>query len=326
MKPTARDVARLAKTSPAAVSRAFRSGAPISPQLRAHILSTAKMLGYQPPIEREAARKGSGIVTLVAGDLENPFYPMAANALAQELVSRGRRLVLHAVGVKGDVDQVMDQVLHSRSDAVIVMSALMSSELASMCRRRAMPAVLFNRVQPDLAMTAVTCDNHSGGRMVAHRFLEGGRRSIAMIGGRHNTSTHIERRRGFVDALEAAGHPLMAMAPGNYDYDTSLKAAYELLASRPAPNAIFCVNDIMALAAIDAARELGLRIPDDVAVIGFDDVAMASWASYRLTTVRQPLSRMAAETADLVETLIADPSASGIIRVVPVSLVIRQTG
>lgn len=324
--PTAADIARAAGSSPAAVSRAFRPEAPIAPELRARILHLAAEMGYQPPVERALARRSTGTVTLVAGDLENPFYPMAANALAQELAARGRRMVLHAVPPGGDVDQVMDQVLAFRSDAVIVTAALMSSRLARACRAAQMPVVLFNRVQPDSRMTAVTSDNYGGGRLVARRFLETGRQRIALIGGRRDTSTHLERQRGFIDLLEEAGQPLVASQPGQYDYGTSLAAARALLTARPAPDAIFCINDLMALAALDAARDLGLRVPDDVAVIGFDDVAMAGWASYRLTTVRQPLAQMAAEAVDLVAAQLADPRAEGTIRVLPVALITRGSG
>lgn len=325
-KVTARDVAAAAGTSVAAVSRAFAANGAITLCLRDRILSIAADLGYQPPVTRALSRLTTGTITLVAGDLDNPFYPMATNALSQAIVARGRRMVLHPVSPGHEVDTVMEQILTFPSDAVIVTSALMSSRIARACRDRRLPVVLFNRVQPDARMTAVTCDNHGGGRMVAQRFLETGRRRIALIGGKKNTSTHLERTRGFVDWLEEAGNGLAASLAGNFDYATSRQAVRTLLTARPAPDAIFCVNDVMALAAIDAARELGLSVPADVAIIGFDDVAMADWAAYRLTTVRQPVVQMAAEALDLVEAQLADPAADGTIRVLPVELVLRDSG
>ena len=326
MNPSAKEVARAAETSVAAVSRAFRPEAPIAPDLRARILRLAAEMNYQPPVERTLSRRTAGTVTMVAGDLENPFYPMAANALARELAARGRHMILHAVPPGSEADGVMDRVLALRPDAVIVTGALMSSRIARACRENRMPVVLFNRVQPDSRMTAVTCDNYGGGRLVARRFVETGRKRIAVIGGRRDTSTHLERQRGFMDLLEEAGQDVIGNSPGQYDYATSLAAARQLLMERPAPDAIFCVNDVMALAALDAARDLGARVPEDLAIIGFDDVTMAGWASYRLTTVRQPLARMAVEAVDLVEAQLADPKAEGTIRVVPVTLVERRSG
>lgn len=325
-KVTARDVAAMAETSAAAVSRAFAADGVIAPALRDRILLVAADLGYQPPVTRAMARLSTGTVTLVAGDLENPFYPMAVNALSQAILSCGRRMVLQPVLPGSDVDAVMEQVLAFPSDAVIVTSALMSSRIARACRDHRLPVVLFNRVQPDARMTAVTCDNYGGGRLVAQRFLDTDRRRIALIGGKANTSTHLERTRGFLDRLDQAGVALAARVSGDYDYATSLQAARQLLTARPAPDAIFCINDVMALAAIDAARALGLSVPGDVAVIGFDDVSMAGWAAYGLTTVRQPIARMAATAMELVTAQLADPAAEGAIRVIPVELVLRDSG
>lgn len=325
-KATAADVARAVGTSPAAVSRAFRAGTAISEDLRDRILSAAEAMGYQTPSARSMARLTTGTITLVAGDLENPFYPLAANALSQAIHSSGRRMILHAVPPGGDVDQVMSQVIAYRSDAAIVTSSLMSSHIAKACRQARMPVVLFNRVQPDARMTAVTCDNYGGGRLVAQRFVETGRQRIAVIGGRRDTSTHLERMRGFADHLATAGCALIASLTGNYDYPTSFAAALDLLRGPTKPDAIFCLNDVMALAALDAARQLGVRVPDDIAVIGFDDIAMADWSAYRLTTVRQPLALMVREALDLVERQLEGSDAVGMIRVVPVTLVLRDSG
>ena len=256
----------------------------------------------------------------MAGDLENQFYPMAAKAFSHAIHAQGRRMMLHAVPPKGSVDTVSSKVLDFRSDAAIVTSALMSSRLAQACRRARMPVVLFNRVQPDAGMTAVTCDNYGGGRLVAQRFLAAGRQRIAMIGGLDNTSTHLERARGFRDVLEAAGVALIASPSGNYDYATSFAAAQALMLADTRPDALFCINDVMAMAALDAAREVGLAVPDDLAVIGFDDIPMAAWSSYQLTSVRQPIERMVADALELVDGLLADPTGEGAIRIAPVSL------
>lgn len=325
-KKTAADVAKLAGTSPAAVSRAFRPGSSMSAPLREKILIAARSLGYLSPAAQALSALGTGTITLVAGDLENPFYPVVANSFSQAIHAQGRRMVLHAVPPAGDVDSVIGQVLDFRSDAAIVASALMSSRLAQACRRQRMPVVLFNRVQPDAGMTAVTCDNYGGGRLVAQRFLAGGRRRIAMIGGRADTSTHLERARGFRDVLDAAGIALIASPTGNFDYATSYTVAQRLLASPQHPEALFCINDVMAMAALDAARDAGLSVPGDLAVIGFDDIPMAAWSSYQLTSVRQPIERMVADALQLVDGLLADPAGEGAIRIVPVSLIERRSG
>ncbi|MCZ4352674.1 substrate-binding domain-containing protein [Roseovarius aestuarii] len=322
-KITANDVAFATGYSPAAVSRAFRKGSPISNGVREEILVAARDLGYSSPSARSVAAMTRGTITLVTGNLENPFYPMAVAALSQAIHQLGRRMILHAIPPRGDVDTVLEQVLDLKSEAAIVTSTLMSSHIAKACRAQRMPVILFNRVQTDLGMTAVTCDNYGGGRLAAQRFIATGRQDIAMIGGRADTSTHLERTRGFQDALGETDCVVKRVIPGDYQYATSLAAMTELLSVPGAIDAVFCANDIMALAAIDAARNKGVRVPDDVAIIGFDDISMASWPSYNLTTVRQPLNRMVADTLELIDDQLADPGAIGAIRIAPVRLMVR---
>lgn len=322
---SARHVAEAAGVSLAAVSRAFQPESPIAPATRARILQAARRLGYRSPSARLLDGLTTGSVSLIAGDLANPFYSLAVELLAQGLHARGLRLVVHAIPPGGTADSVMAQVLAYRADAAIVTSATMSSKIARACQRQGMPVVLLNRVQPDAAMTAVTCDNFGGARQVAQLLAQGGRLRIAHMTGLANTSTHLERKRGFLDGLEAAGLAVFRTVQGQFSYPVARAAASALFAAAPLPDALFCENDIMALAAVDAARERGLRIPEDIAVIGFDDIPMASWQSYRLTTVRQPIRRMVAQTLDLIEALRHQPRPEGTIRILPVELIRRAT-
>lgn len=324
-KVTAGEVALKVGVSRAAVSRAFHHDSSLSDDKRSRILAAAQELGYVPPSAQAVARLSNGTVTLVVADMDNPFYPMAANILSQALHATGRRLILHAVPPDHDIDAVLRQVLDYRSEAAIVMSSLMSSRMAQECRRRNMPVILFNRVQPDALMTAVTCDNYGGGRLAASHLLATGRRRIAVIGGKADTSTHIERYRGFHDAMNDAGTAPFAERIGAFKYCKAFDMAAELLAGPNRPDALFCLNDIMAVAALDAARVRGLDVPGDVAVIGFDDIPMADWPPYRLTTIRQPLHRMVTDTIDLIDAQLLDPDFHGVIRIAPVELVRRSS-
>lgn len=322
---TGAEVALEAGVSRSAVSRAFRHDRSLSEDKRVRILAAASKLGYLPPSVQAVARLADKTITLVAADMDNPFYPMAANALSQAIHASGRRLILHAVPPQEDVDSVLRQVLDYKSEAAIVTSSLMSSRMARDCRAQNMPVILFNRVQPDRRMTAVTCDNYGGGRLAAEKFIKSGFRKIGMVGGRVNTSTHLERNRGFCDRLAESDMRLTAAVSGEFKYDVAFSVVRELLAGDGRPDALFCLNDVMALAAIDAARVSGLRVPEDLAVIGFDDIPMASWPSYELTTVRQPLRRMVADTLELIQAQLTDPEVCGTIRIAPVRLVERDS-
>lgn len=322
---TAKTVAQRAGTSLAAVSRAFDAQSPLAAEKRAAILGIARELGYEPPSARAVRRLTKGTISLVATELSNPFYPVVLDELSQRLHAQDRKLVLHAVPPSGSVDLVMQQVLDFRSDAAIVTSATMSSQLARECRRRHLPVVLFNRVQIDTRMAAVTCDNYEGGRLAAQRLLARGCRRIGQIMGLRDTSTHLERSHGFRDALLEAGADLFCSEAGDYSYEGTRAVARGLFEASVRPDGLFCENDVMALAVLDVARIAGLRVPEDLAVIGFDNIPQASWNAYQLTTVAQPYREMISETLAMVDRMLLNPETGGDIRVLPVRLVTRKT-
>lgn len=326
MKVTAKDVASRAKTSVSAVSRAFVPDSSLSKDKRADILEAARALNYSPPSVQVAARQNAGTVALVMGDVTNPFYPTLLEVLGQELFRQGRRLLLHVVPGGRDVDAVMHQVLEQKADAAIITSSTLSSTLAKTCEQQNLPVVLFNRIQQGTNISAVACDNYAGGRIIGHRMIESGRRRLVFVGGLANTSTHIERQRGFSAALDDSGLKAFATVSGGYAYDQTFAVISDLLKAREKPDALFCANDIMGLAAIDAAKAYGVRVPDDVAIIGYDDIPMAAWHSYQLTTMRQPIRYMVNDTLNLIDRIIDDPAVSGSVRLVPGKLIERASG
>lgn len=326
MKTTAKDVAARARTSTSAVSRAFRPGSSIDEELRARILKVADEIGYQTPSGSAISQLSTGTISLVVGNLTNPFYPTVLEELSQALLGSGRRLILHVVPDGKDVDSVMQQVLDYRADAAIITSATLSSTLARTCQQKRLPVVLFNRTQPEVGVSAVCCDNFNGGWQVGRRLASDGRQKIAFISGVLDTSTNLERWRGFSAAVDEANATVTARVDGHFAYRSAFDAATKLFNSPGRPDAIFCANDIMALATIDAAKKAGIRVPDDIAIIGFDDIPMAAWQSYRLTTVRQRIHLMIRETLDMIEQITNDPAMSGSVRITPCQLIERDSG
>jgi len=172
--------------------------------------------------------------------------------------------------------------------------------LANRCRAAGVPMVLFNRSQDDTGMSAVTSDNHAGGQKIAQHLLATGHQRIGYIAGWEGASTQRDREAGFRAGLNAAGVALHAREVGNFTMNDATEAARRMFAHSP-PDAVFVANDHMALAVMDTLRfELGLTIPDDVSVIGYDDVPAAAWPAYNLSTVRQPANRMVAETVAIL--------------------------
>ena len=190
-------------------------------------------------------------------------------------------------------------------DGIVLAAATLSSAVARNCADASIPVVLFNRVMATGsagAVSSVRSDNIAGGRAVAQFLAQAGHQRVAFIAGNEESSTNLEREKGFREGLADAGMHIWARATGNYDFEQARRAALDLFRSgQEHPDAIFVASDHMAFAVMDALRhELKLRVPDDVSVIGFDNVPQAAWASYRLTTVEQPLGPMVEATVDLL--------------------------
>lgn len=325
-KVTARTIAAACDTSLSAVTRAFKPDASISSVLRAAILREAAKQGYLPPDKRTRLTKRSVSIGLVIGDIESPFYPHVMARIAKAAAQFGWELMTFVVPDDGTPDDVLGQVLRANVDVVVLASADLSSNLATTCRERALPVIHFNRVQIDTEMTAICTDNYGGGALAGQRLLSTGRKTIAFVGGRKETSTHLERRRGLIDTLEAKGAALAYDTIGNFDYQTSLEIGRELFTNAAPPDGVFCANDYMGFALIDAAHEVGLRPGSDVSILGYDDVPMAGWHRYQLTTISQQAAVMVDRTVGVIQRIANRDIPASLVEVVPAKLIIRQSG
>jgi len=335
MKPkaTAQDVATLAKVSQSAVSRAFTPGASVSDETRERVMIAAKTLGYRPnAMARSLITRRSRIIALVMGYLENQFYPLVIEKLSQKLQKQGYH-VLMFISNGDETDGVLDEILQYQIDGIVIASAMLSPALARQCADTGVPVVLFNRVPDTSAFarhttSAVTSDNVEGGRMVAKLLLERGHKRIAFLAGLEKSSTNHERERGFREVLAAADMPLFRREVGHYDFAQAGEAARAMFANLPAarrPDAVFVANDHMAIAVMDVLRqELGLRVPEDVSVVGFDDVPQAAWGAYRLTTVVQAVEPMVDATVELLHEQMHDDAQPRNV-IVPCALVERAS-
>lgn len=298
-KVTSIEVARRAGVSQSAVSRVFTPGASASPKMAAKIRKAADALGYRPNVLARSLITGkSRIIGVVVAYLENQFYPDALEKLSTALQARGYHvLVFMASQDAGNIDQVLDEIVDYQVDALVMASVAMSSTLAERCHAAGIPVLLFNRRQDGERFSAVTSDNIAGGRKLAEFLLKGGHKKIAHIAGWEGASTQRDREQGFREGLAAGGMQLFGRAVGNFDFEQSKEAAREMFNSFDPPDAVFVANDHMAFAVMDTLRaELGLRVPQDVSVVGYDDVPIAAWPSFDLTTVRQPSNLMVEET------------------------------
>jgi DNA-binding LacI/PurR family transcriptional regulator len=300
-KITSVDVARRAGVSQSAVSRVFTPGASASPKTAQKVRKAAEELGYRPNVLARAMITGrSRIIGLVVAYLENQFYPLALERLSRAFQDRGYHiLVFMAENATEKVSEVLDELLDYQVDGIITASVAMTNDLTTRCRAAGIPVVMFNRGQDDSRISEVTSDNIAGGRRATEFLIAGGHRQIAHIMGWQGSSTGRDRATGFRLAMEAGGLVPFAMIDGEYSRERAAAVARELCSSTERPDAIFVGNDHMAFAVMDELRSgLGLRIPDDVSIVGYDDVPMAAWPAYAITTLRQPVNRMVSATVD----------------------------
>jgi DNA-binding LacI/PurR family transcriptional regulator len=324
---TAHDVARLAGVSQSAVSRAFTEGASISAAMRRKVIEAAEALNYRPNLLARSLITGrSKIVGVSMGNLENNFFPLVLDALSIRLSQAGLRLLLFTAQLNAEVDGQIEDVLHYRVDALVLLSTSMSSNLANQCRDAGIPVVLINRTVPDSdAMCSVTGENARGAQEIGRFLLENGYRSLAFMAGFVQSSTSHERERAFTDYLLSQGLPPPIREVGHFTHEGAVAAARRLLSRPDRPDAIFCGNDHMAFATIDVARyEFGLEIGRDVAIVGFDDVPMAAWPSFSLTTFSQPIVAMVERAVDLILRF-GDVPESERRAVVPGALIVRDS-
>lgn len=320
-------VAQRAGVSQSAVSRTFTPGASVSDLTRQKVLSAAGELGYRPnAIARSLITNSSRIIGVVIAYLENQFYPGVLEALSQRLQARGYQVLLFTGFKDRDSDPVMAQILHYRVDGLILVSTTLSSALSAECSAAAIPIVLMNRTTSHDDVSSVTSDNLSGGRLIADFLLAGAHRSFAYMRGTANSSTNRDRRNGFCQRLRSAGITAFTEVDGHYSHHGAAQAARQLFSAPKTPDAVFCANDHMALALMDVARyEFGLRIPEDVSVVGYDDAGPARWLSYALTTVEQPLDLMVDKSVEILMSQIEGEGAPTRHDLIEATLVVRNS-
>ena len=308
---TSLEVAKLAGVSQSAVSRVFTPGASASSKTMLKVRAAAIELGYRPNILARSLITGkSRIICLVVAYLDNYYYPVALEKISNAVQALGYHvLIFMASNDSESTDHVIDGLLDYQVDGIIAASVSISSDLTARCEAAGVPVVLFNRAQESKEHSAVTSDNFEGGKTVSKFLLAAGHKKIAYIGGWEGASTHRDREAGFREGLKEENQQLAAHALGDFTVERAKEVAREMFNKPNYPDAVFVVQDSMAFAVMDVLRnELNLKIPDDVSVIGYDDVPPAALAAYDLTTMRQRSNIMVEETVSLMLDKITNPS------------------
>ncbi len=317
---TSYDVARLAGVSQSAVSRAFSEGASISQEMRTRIRRAASELGYAPSnIARALITKRSRLIGVVVTRNTARNNPDILFHLGQRIQDAGSRMLVFTLPSDNASDTILPDLLAYHVDGVIAATSISEEALAA-CARHRIPVVLYNRQGP---AAAVACDHAAGMRALIDHLVRVGTRTPAFVAGPLEAPVSEQRMRGARDAFASHGIVLLPQVHSDYSHEGGRQAAARIFATNR-PDTIVCANDSMALGVMDACRhDLGLRVPDDVAVAGFDDIAQAGWPSYALTTVAQPIEALTEAAVRFVVELVEGNTITQDTRLMQPRLIMR---
>lgn len=327
MPITSHDVARLASVSQATVSRALRNDPRISPATRERVREAAEALGYVPSeLGRSLSTRATHQIAMVA-DLENPLYPRLVAPIHDALFDLGYRMVVLAE--RGDEMATYERLLDRSVDGAILTTSLLRSSLPYRLHDQGVPFVQLNRVSELVDADSVIADNAGGATQAARLLLRLGHRKIGAILGPAETSSARDREAGFTAVLHDAERSIPSRwvyRGTGFTYEDGHAGLRAIMRRKDRPTAVFCANDMVAVGALNGAVELGVRVPEDLAIVGFDDLDIASWPCFQLTTVRVDLHGMAQHAAELLVKRLADGGNDKPVReAFPTELVLRHT-
>lgn len=324
---TASDVAQLAGVSRSAVSRTFTEGASVAPETRKRVMAAARELGYRVNfLARSLKDQRSRLVALVVSDMDHSLRADLIDSLSRALIAADYRPFLLPTTRGEETRRVIDMMLHYNVSGAIVTSDASPQEIVEECARHDVPLVLVNKALMGGHVANVTQDTEAAGRLAAEALAEAGCTRVALARQRRPSYTIDRRCAAFEAHLARLGLTLVTTVSGAaQNYAGGQEAAAEFLARAPGVDGIHAANDFLALGLMDGLRRGGLRIPEDLALVGCDDIAEAAWDAYDLTTIHQSVPALTRAALAALLSAIADRNARPGLTTIDVHLVRRRS-
>lgn len=318
-------VAKLAGVSRSAVSRAFTDGASVSAETRAKVLEAAAQLGYHVNhLARGLLWHRTGIVCLIVAEIQAPFQASIIEVITRRLQAIGKVvMVLNTSGQADSVEAALRQTLNYRADATVFISGTPPASLVNTCLENGQRVILINRADPIDGPEFISVENENAAQEACLMLKRAGCQRVAAISSTAGTPGLASRERVFLQAAMDNGMEAVVSRSGPTGYKAGADSARQLLATSRRPEGVFCVTDLLALGFMDVARvEFHMNIPQDLCVVGFDDIPESSWLGYELTTFRQPMQEIADLIASIVEKEDSEPGPPALL---PTQVVWRKT-
>jgi len=322
-KVTSYDVAREAGVSQSAVSRVFRPGLSVSQKTRDKVMETANRMGYRPnAIARMLITKQSGMVAVIVSSRANINYPEVLSQVSKQLAARNKRVLLFTLDDAESADDMFEQIWTFQVDGVIALAAHFESQRLAQFKQHNIPVVLYNRNVPDAMANTVCCNHELGIKQLIAELQINHPKNYLVLSGPKDSDVANERREIALNLLKKSDADQVSVLYGDYSYQSGRDCLAEWLKKYPAPDAIICSNDSMAVGVIDEARENHkIHIPNDMSVVGFDGYASSSWSSYQVTTIKQPLEQLVKAAVDMLIERIENPESPPEARVLTGTLI-----
>ena len=327
--PTIRQVAEKAGVSPTTVSHVINQTRFVSPEKRERVLAAMIELGYRPNALARSLRRGeTHTIGLILPDSANPFFAEVGRSIEDAAFNLGYNVIL--CNSEGDLNKeilYVDVLSKKQVDGIIFVASGDQADSLKPLLIQSTPVVVVDRDLPEVAVDAVLTDNLNGGYLATQHLVELGHRRIACISGLSNLTPSAQRVVGYRTALLDAGLPVdeNLIEQGDFHPESGRQATIHLLCLPEPPTALFVCNDLMAIGALCAAAEVGRHIPGDLAIVGFDDIDLASYTVPSLTTVAQPKTEIGRRAVQMLIDRIADKSRPVHRELLPAKLMVRQT-
>tara|TARA_B000000532_G_scaffold243636_1_gene240259 strand:- start:4905 stop:5909 length:1005 start_codon:yes stop_codon:yes gene_type:complete len=324
--PTSSSVAKLAGVSQSAVSRCFTKGASISNRTKLRVIEAAKKLGYKPQSfsTNSLNLDEGGLVGVILPYITNRYYPEVLIELHEALRVSGYRILLITTDDGEELDDNLIQPYLKEKLVAIVSATKPTDAFVENCLAKQIQLIAFNRNWKIPTLSSVACDHKYGGEAAAEHFVNNGHTKIGMVEGPIGSFVSKERCKGFKNYLNNLDKIKLFHERGNFTYEGGLDSANKLLKNNI--TALFCADDIMAFGCVDYIKKnTKLNIPEEIEVIGYDDISSANWHSYNLTTIRQPVRQMSKLVTQIIDDNIKDPELEPINHLIQGKFIYRNT-